>query len=227
MTELSVIRDRIASKLTDGELVRPTSAQITQAINATIDYYENRYFWFQQGFSALTTVDGDPVLSGIPADFKFQQHPNSLVLLKNNYRYPLEHITPIEFDQVTNDISESFPRFYTYRTGAFELYPTPDDAYTVNLYYWKSFADLVADTDENDFTIYAERLIEYKSMLDLLEDYLPEDDRIMIYRTKVKDELDTIENETYNRLSTGRLTTENIAEYDNTAGDYYYYYRNY
>lgn len=225
MATLSELRTRIAAKLSDGELLRPNSAQIDQAVNAAIDFYENKYFWFQESVAALTTTAGSGGLSSLPSDFKFQVHPNSLVLLKNNYRYELEHISASQFDAIANDVSNGLPRYYTYRDGAFEITPLADDTYTVNLYYYKSYADLVDDADENDFTNYAIRLIEYKTLLDLIEDYKPEDARQATYSIKVKEEYQTIENETYNRTATGKIVGENIAEYDDSR--YYYYRRNY
>lgn len=225
MATLSQLRTRIAAKLSDGTLLRPDATEIDQAVNAAIDFYENKYFWFQEALAALSTIVDDPILGGIPSDFKFQQHPNSLVLLNNNFRYPLQHVTPIELDQLSNDVSTGLPSVYTYRTGQFELYQIPQEIYTVNLYYYKTYADLVADGDSNDFTTKAERLIEYKTLLDLIGDYKPEDERYILYTAKVKEEYDIIENETYNRTSTGRLTTENIAEY--SSGNYYNHRRNY
>lgn len=224
MATLSALRTRLANKLSDGQLLRPTSAQIDQAVNASIDFYENRYFWFQEALEALTTVAGNGTLTGVPADFKYQAHPNSLVLLKNNYRYELQAISPVEFDAIANDIDNGLPKYYTYRNGAFEITPLPDAVYTVNLYYYKSYVDLVADGDNNDFTNYATRLIEYKTLLDLIEDYKPEDTRQATYKIKLKEEYDTIDNETYNRTATGKITPENIVDYDDRQ---YYYRRNY
>lgn len=225
MATLSELRTRLANKLSDGQLLRPTSAQIDQAVNASIDFYENRYFWFQEALEALTTVAGNGTLTGVPTEFKYQTHPNSLVLLKNNYRYELQAISPVEFDAIANDIDNGLPKYYTYRNGAFEITPLPDDAYTVNLYYYKSYVDLVDDADENDFTNYATRLIEYKTLLDLIEDYKSEDTRQATYKMKLKDEEDTIENETYNRTATGKISPENIVDYD--YRQYYFYRRNY
>lgn len=215
MANLSQLRTRIAAKLSDGTLLRPNAAEIDQAVNAAINFYENKYFWFQEGFAALTTTAGVATLSTLPTDFKFQQHPNSLVLLNNNFRYELQHITGAELDAVSNDVSNQLPRFYTYRVGQFEVEPLPDQVYTVNLYYYKSYVDLVDDTDTNDFTNNAERLIEYKTLLDLIGDYKPEDSRYALYTQKVKEEFNEIENETYNRTSTGRISTENIIGNDN------------
>lgn len=223
MATLSGVRTRIASKLSDGELVRPSSAQITAAINSTIDYYERRYFWFQQGTDTLTTSSDSYFIydSDLPSDFEFQQHPNALVLQKNSYFYPIHHVEPIKFDLMRNTVSNSYPQYYTYRSSNIELYPTPDEAYSVNLYYFKNFSDLSGDTETNVFLDNAERLVEYKTMLDLLEDYKDDDRRIPTYQKKVKDEERNIYNETYNRTCTGELSTENIAKYD-FMNDYFF-----
>jgi hypothetical protein len=218
MATLSALRTRLASKISDGELLYPSSAQIDQAINAAIDFYENKYFWFQESLAVLATVANTSTISSIPSNFKFQAHPNSLVLLNNNYRYELLHISADQFDAITNDVDNGLPRYYTYRNGAFEVTPRPDAVYTVNLYYYKSYANLVNDADTNDFTTYAERLVEYKALLDLIEDYKPEDVRQMTYTMKVKEEYDTIKNETYNRTATGKIVPESIVDYN----DYYY-----
>jgi hypothetical protein len=230
MATLSEMRTKIAGKLSDGELLRPTSSQIDDAINSTIDYYERRYFWFQEAKDTITTNSDSTVAkyiqdSELPSDFEFQQHPNSLVLQKNNYYFPLDHVQPRKYDLLQNDVTTSYPQVYTFRDGQIELFPTPDQQYTINLYYYKTFADLSSDSDTNDFLTNAERLIEYKTMLDLLEDYKDDDKRVPIYMQKVKDEEENVYNETYNRTSTGKLSTENIAEYGDNFN--YFYRRNY
>ena len=227
MATLSELRTLISNKLADGNLIDPNSAQIDAQINSTIDYYENDYFYFQEATSALTAVVDDPVLGSIPSDFKFQEHPNSLVLVKNNYHYTLEHKHPIEFDRIRNDVSNGFPKFYTYRVDQIELYPIPDDTYTINLYYYKSYTDLSADGSSNDFTTKAARLTEYKTVADLLRDHRVDNERALLYDARVEVEYNKIKTETYNRTSTGRLTTENIAEHDHYGIGYYYSRRNY
>ena len=225
MATLSGLRTLIASKLADGDLIDPTLTQIDAQINSTIDFYENDYFYFQEATAALTTVIDNRILGSIPSDFKFQEHPNSLVLVRNNFHHTLTHLTPIAFDRIRNDISNGFPKFYTYRVDQIELSPIPSEVFTINLYYLKSYADLTTDGSSNDFTTKAARLTEYKTIADLLRDYRSDEERALIYDGRVEIEYNKIKTDTYNRTSTGRLTTENIVSHDNYTN--YYFRRNY
>ncbi len=227
MATLSGLRTLIAGKIADGDLIDPTSAQIDAQINSTIDFYESDYFYFQEATAALTTVIDDRILGGIPSDFKFQEHPNSLVLVRNDFHHTLTHLTPIEFDRIRNDISNGFPKFYTYRVDQIELSPIPSEVFTINLYYYKSYADLITGGSSNDFTTKAVRLTEYKTIADLLRDYRSDEDRAQRYDARVEIEYNQIKTDTYNRTSTGRLTTENIAAHDAGGIDHYYFRRNY
>jgi len=212
MANLYDIRTKVANKLSDGLLVRPTSEQIDAAINSSIAYYENNYFWFQEGSYSYTLADEQAELSPLPEDFKFQRSPNDIILqaTDSKVKEKLVFLHPVEFDKLSIRWSSRYMA-YTFRDGKIEIYPTKGhEGDVLTLYYWKSYTDLVNDEDENDFTIHASRLIETKTMLDCLIDYKQEDARISVYYSKEKDELRTIKRETYNRTSTGRLITENI-----------------
>lgn len=229
MATLSDLRTKIANKLSNGQLVRPTASQIDEAINSTIDFYERSYFWFQESLFTITLTSGNNIITSadLPSDFKFQQHPNSLVIVKDGIPYPLEQITPIKFDSINTSNSLGLPISYTYRNKQFELYPTPNQDYSLNLYYFRSYADLVNDGDSNDFTAHAPRLIEYHTMKDLIVDYKDDDKRYINYERITKQEYDNILEETNYRSATGRLSTENIAKYDRTNSHHHFYYFNY
>ena len=221
MATLSELRTRIANKLSDGDLIDPTSAQIDQAINYTIDYYETDKFWFSEEIANLTTTVNDPILASIPSDFKQEIMPNGLVVIQGQVRFPLIKLTPLEYDTL-NVEGQGLPRWYTYRKGQFELYNYPDQAYSINLFYRKTYADLSADDDENDFTNNATRLIEYKTLADLFADYRANDPRSDRYEQKAHDEFIKIKRETNNRTVTGFLTTENIVERNHSYYSGYY-----
>ncbi len=223
MVTLSALRTRIASKLSNDSLVSPTATQIDTAINGTIDYYENDYFWFQQGTSELSTVAGTPTLTGLPSDFYYQRHPNSFVLEKDNRFFELIYITPQQYDRMADTNSSSTPRFYTYRDDVFEIYPFPDAVYTVNLYYYKSYVDLTSN-DSNDFTINAVRLIEDKTLGDLFLDYRGDPESAKSYFSKAKDEYKRIKRQTYNRVARGKIVQESIIDsYPDYRYHPYYY----
>lgn len=224
MATLSELRTLIAAKLADENLIDPTSAQIDAQINSTIEYYETDAFWFSEEIAALNTVVGDPVLGGIPSDFKQIIIPNGLTVIDNDFHYPLIKLTPLEYEARIIDISEGLPRAYTFRKGQFELWRIPDQIYTVNLFYRKKYADLVDDGDDNDFTINAPRLIEYKTIADCLRDYRSDEERALMYDRRVEVEYNQIKTETQDRTATGTLTTENMADENYYFGNYYGYY---
>ena len=220
MATLSELRTRIARKLANDNLVNPTSSEIDTAINLAIEYYETDAFWFSEATANITLVAGDPIVPSIPTDFKQLIEPNALTVIDGQVRYPLIHATPLQYDNVDSE-GRGLPYAYTYRNNQFELYFYPDQAYTLQFFYRKSYADLVNDGDSNDFTNFAERLIEYKTMVDLLYDYRENDRRAIIYENRVEREYEKIKRETYNRTATGMLTTENIIG----RGRYNYYYQ--
>jgi hypothetical protein len=145
--------------------------------------------------------------------------PNTLVLVQNDIKYPLKHISPLAFDSIDAD-GQGRPTWYTYRDGNFELYYIPDQVYNVRLSYKKFYPDLVSDGDSNDFTNFAPRLIEYRTLADVLLDYREDEVRGAQYIQRAKEERVAILAETYNRTATGNLSTENII--DNDRSLYYY-----
>lgn len=223
MATLSELRTLISNKLADGNLVDPTSAQIDAQINSTIEYYETDAFWFSEEIATLSTVAGTAVLDiSSVTDFKQEIMPNGLTVIEGQVHYPLRKLTPLEYESVFIDDAEGLPRAYTYREGQFELWYTPDRVYTVKLFYRKSYADLVDDGDSNDFTNNAARLIEYKTLADLLRDYRSDNERALLYDSRVEVEYNKIKKQTNNRTVTGYLTTENIV--DRNSGYYANYY---
>ena len=222
MATLEQIRARIESKLDDGAVQRPRSWQVDAQINSTIDFYENDEFWFNQEIATLTTTatGNDRILASIPADFKSIIEPNGLVVIQGNIRYPLDHITALKFD--TLDVSAiGRPVWYTYRDGNFELYYIPNQEYEVRLFYTKKYDDLSAD-GSNDFTNFAPRLLEYRTLADLLLDFREDDPRGTRYLARAEEEFNKIQSETYNRTATGNLSVETIID-----GERGYFYENF
>lgn len=219
MATLATLRTRILAKIEDGDIQNPTSAQVTDQINSTISYYSTKEFWFNEASATLTATVNNPLLStGFPTDFKQLREPNALVLLDDQVRYNLRHVTPYEFDNV-NVEGQGLPLMYTYRDGNIYLYFYPDQAYTVYLHYTKSYEALSTDGSSNDFTNYCERLVEYRTLADLLRDYRSDYERAAVYEKIADNEYQTIKNDSVNRLATGKLVTENIA----SSRDFYFY----
>lgn len=223
MATLSDLRTLIQNKIADGSVVEPTASQIDDQINSTIEYYETDAFWFSEDIATLTTVAGDPVLDiSSVTDFYQPIDPNTLTVIEGQVHYPLVKYTPLQYESIFIDNALGLPRAYTYRRGQFELWYTPDKVYNVELFYRKKYANLVNDGDSNDFTNNAARLIEYKTIADILLDYRSDDSRGVLYNARVKEEYLKIRNQTYSRNVTGYLTTENIVDRNNGVyGNYF------
>lgn len=221
MATFGELKAEIAAKLTDADLQYPTTSQIGDTINSIIKRYENKHFWFLDTFTTITLDVGDPVVpeADIPADFKSEANPGGLVIVYNQLRYPLQKVKPDIYDSV-NIEGQGLPYLYTYRNKKFELYFYPDQAYTLYLNYRKFVEALVADGDDNDFTIYTDRLIVYASLEEIYSTYKRDAEMAEYYAKKTKQELDEIMSETYERTCSGTLTPDSV--YSN--GTYYNYW---
>jgi hypothetical protein len=210
MATLAQLRTRLLGKLDDGSIQRPTAVQVDDQINATIAYYNNSSFWFNQATATVTATAGSPNVSlASIADFKEFLQPNALVLLNGNNRFPLKQISPLAYDTI-NYQGTGRPDRFTYRFGGVELYYYPDQNYNILVSYKKSYAALVNDGDTNDFTNYLERAVEYRTLADLLRDYRSDFERGVVYDGVAMDAVQKLQRETDNRLASGMLSTEDV-----------------
>jgi hypothetical protein len=181
---------------------------VTAEINSVIDFYEPQNLWFNETTATGTLTVGSDVVP-IPADFNHFLEPNALVVEQNNVRYPLVKVSPLQYDSMYA-AGTGLPRFFTYRNQGIQLYFIPDQAYPYRLYYNRSYADLSADSDSNDFTNYAERLIEYRTLAECYLNYRSDVEMGREYERKAQEELNRLVSQTRQRLATGNLETDDI-----------------
>lgn len=208
MATLSTIRTRVLAKLVDsgGSIVEPSESQVTDEINSVIEFYQPYSFWFNETTATGSLTSGNASVP-IPADFNQFIEPNALVIEDSNVRYPLTKVTPLQFDSMYAG-GTGLPRFWVYRNQAITLYFTPDQAYTYYLYYNKSYTALSADGDNNDFTNYADRLLEYRTLAECYLNYRSDPEMAASYERKAKEELNRLVSQSRARLATGVLDTE-------------------
>lgn len=210
MATLATIRTRVLAKLVDagGSIAEPTALQVTAEINSVIDFYEPHNFWFNETTATGTLTAGNAAVP-IPSDFNHFIEPNAIVIEQSGVRYPLKKVSPLQYDS-TYSAGTGLPRFFTYRNQGIALYFIPDQDYTYYLYYNKSYADLAADGDSNDFTNYAERLIEYRTLAECYLNYRSDAEMAREYERKATEELNRLVSQTRQRLATGELVTDDI-----------------
>lgn len=210
MATLATIRTRVLAKLVDagGSVQEPTSAQVTAEINSVIDFYEPNSFWFNEATATGTLTTGVPTVP-TPTDFNQFLEPNGLVLQQDNVRYPIQKITPLQFDSLYAG-GTGLPMYWTYRNQEIQLYFSPNQDYIYYLYYVKNYADLINDGDSNDFTNFAERLIEYRTLAECYTNYRSDPEMGGVFERKAKEEYGRLVQHSAARLATGNLVTENI-----------------
>ena len=210
MATLATIRTRVLAKLVDagGSIAEPSVAQVTAEINSVIDFYEPQNLWFNEATAIGTLTIGNDAVP-IPADFNHFLEPNALVVEQSNVRYPLVKVSPLQYDSMYS-AGTGLPRYFTYRNQGIQLYFIPDQAYTYYLYYNRTYTDLVADGDSNDFTKYAERLIEYRTLAECYLNYRSDVEMGREYERKAQEELNRLVTQSRQRLATGNLVTDDI-----------------
>ena len=210
---LGSMTSRIANKL----IVDDMDSEIEQCINGAIEYYKSEPFWFTQAEETITLTINSPLVPDVPSDVLYERNGDGLVLNYSQRRWVLSKVDNTTYD-LMNVQATGIPNCYTYRDGNYYGYFYPDQAYTLLFRYQKSYSELVQTSDSNDWLANAPRLIEAKALCDFYLDYRHEPEMSVVYGQKALTELQKVRDESYGRLTTGNLITENIID----KGDYYY-----
>lgn len=141
------------------------TALVKSAINRAISYYAHqKRFWFNEATTTFSTVasqetygTGDGVPTTMLAIDQLQVQINS------SYK---QELTPRTYDWIAEanaTTTTGVPSDYAYYASNIYMSMIPDAVYTMDLAYLKSYADLSADGDTNDFTDNAQELIEARA----------------------------------------------------------------
>jgi hypothetical protein len=155
MATLKQIRDRVARKSKDADFTSLSASVVDSEINRTIRFYQNQQFWFNENLVNITLVAGQQVVPDLPTDLITELQVNGLTLIDNQVKIDLQKLPTNLF--VEQDFEQTGrPVYYTFRNQEYLLSPIPQEAYPLQFRWLKLYDDLVADDDENDFTINAE-----------------------------------------------------------------------
>lgn len=144
-------------------------AQIENAINDAIEFYQHQPVWFTEATTTLTLDVNDPVLTNntsFPTDFLYLRGSAPLSITQSNQSYPLCKITASQYDSM-NSQGLGRPQYYRELSGLIDVYPYPDQAYSCDVRYIKKYSTLTDDSSTNDWLTYAPQLIEAHALADL------------------------------------------------------------
>jgi hypothetical protein len=207
MATFGQIQTYISARLLDPSNTAVSVSTVNSAINDAIRYWKFRRFWFNQGFSTQTLTTQSPIIP-LPDDFLVEVPEDGFVISYSNLRWPLTKSLPRQFDDVYLDNGYGRPTIYTRKQGNYTCYFIPDRDYTLFVYYLKLYDDLVNESDTNDFTDNAERLIELWTLANLHAELRQDDKMEAYYRAAAMDEFNNLELFTAKANPSGRLVID-------------------
>lgn len=178
----------VSDRLLDPNQTAVSPAQVAAALNDSLRYWKYQRFWFNTAEVDRTLTQGDPLIP-LPDDFMVELPMNDgFVIAYGSMRWPLMKVNPREYDNLYLTAGNGLPYVYTVRAGDYFCYYIPDQNYTVRIYYLKEYEDLVENTDTNDFTVNAARLLELWTLANLSAELRQDDKMETYYRNAAQDE---------------------------------------
>lgn len=167
-------------------------SDLTSVIPTFIDFAEaefNRNLRVRQMVTRAEAVI-DTRFSAVPADFI---EAKDLVIVTGNPVTPLQFVTQQEMAQLRNTTitAAGKPKYFSVVGGQFEVAPTPDAEYSLEMSYFGQIDALTDDTDTNWLLREYPDIYLYTSLMHSAP-YLKDDERITVWAqlaAKGKEEL--------------------------------------
>jgi len=208
MPTFGELRQSVSRRIQDPKNTAISVADVGDTINASIRYWKQRRFWFNEVSETVTATANTALLPTptIPILYLFKD--DGITLYDQSYRYVLRNISPSVYDSW--DMGQiGRPTAYTYRDGGYYLYYYPMDPYQVVLHGVRDYVDLVDDDDTNDFTTLADRLIMYDSMSRIYAEFRQDNESAAIFSQAADAEYNNLKSRTDENVTTGRMAVDN------------------
>lgn len=170
MGTLGDMKTRIADELLRSDL----TSQIALAITSAVKHYQRRRFLFNEASTTFVTVaaqeyyttsDNAAILTAVQID--------RLRILQGTSRLPMTFMEADEMDALAASLNtRGLPLQWAYETQQLRLYPTPDAAYTITMYYVATLDVPASDVTSNGWTDDAEILIRARAKRILMKDVI-------------------------------------------------------
>jgi len=159
MSTFLEMQQRIADDLNRTDL----TAQIKKAINRAIRFYQKEPFWFKETSATFNTVAAQKTYTTTDTSITDIDRIHFMRAVINSAIYKITE-KPLSFIENRNpNFAQGIIRYYAWWANTIYFYLVPNQIWTVTIYYTKKYTDLSADSDTNDWTTYAEDLIESRA----------------------------------------------------------------
>ena len=205
MSNLGVMRDRIASELGDRT---DLNTQIVAAIQSAIKFYENEHFWFNEEEAESTTVIGTASYT-LPSNF-IEMFTISIDYSTSRNADP-EPLNQIPIGQMRNLelTSDGQPSKYAIYREELKLHPTPDAEYPMTMLYLRTCAEVSGTSDTNEWMVEGEELIRLHAKQDVRVNVLNLDENA-VWTRRENVVFNRLKGRTRQMVATGKLQPTNI-----------------
>jgi hypothetical protein len=161
MGTLGDAHDRLADDLNRSDL----TTQILKSLNRAINHYSKEPFWFTETTSTFTTSDSAAYYtnsspSAFPTDIA---KIDFVEITVNGSDYELTPWPIEKIQQLNVTGTKNQPIAYAWWQNRIYTYPLANGAYPINVYHTKTYPELSSTASSNDFTTYAQDLIESRA----------------------------------------------------------------
>ena len=207
MATFGEMQSYVSKRLLDSNNTAVSLPDVAYAINESIRYWKFRRLWFNTAVDDTLTLTAQTPTIALPSDFLVEApSPAGLVINWNEARYPLHKEQPHEFDAVFLSNGFGLPFMYTVKNGVYYCYSVPDQDYPITFYYLKQYEELSGSNETNEFTIYADRLINLWALANLHAELRQDEKMEAYFRAAANAEFENLALMTGQVNNTGHLT---------------------
>ena len=118
------------------------TAQCSDAVVMAIRHYDHKRWWFNEASSTFTTTASTTTYA-LPSDFRSIDYLEARIT-GDEFQEVIQHDFPTIKKMLEGSSVTGYPEAFAIRDEKVWLAYTPNDAYTVRMYYIRSLADMTA-----------------------------------------------------------------------------------
>lgn len=193
MVTFATQKTRIATEMVRADLESGGELEtvLEQHYQDAVERYANEKFWFNSIVTTATTTASVATIT-IPATV---QTVEQLTIPE----YDLE-LTEVNLRELPDYSTEGIPEYYSYLNDTLKFWPTPDAAYTLNVYGIAYIAAPTAAADDNIWTNQAAPLIRAHTKMTLYRGIFRDIGGTQLALSEVQDAYAALKQETARRL---------------------------
>ncbi len=212
MATFGALQTAVSKRLLDAQNVSVSQQDVATSLNDAIAYWKYKRFWFNETVSSQTLTAQDGTIP-LPADFLIPAYEDaSFIIDYSQQRYPLEKVLSSVYDGRYMDNGYGLPRCYSRVGDSYEVYPLPDQAYTIIVRYLKDYSAIEYSNYNatNDWTDNADRLILLWSCANLIGEIRQDEKMESYFRNAAENEFRNLSAVTNKLNSSGKLTISQL-----------------